>query len=500
MAKIALGGWQHETNTFAPVKAGFDAFERTDEWPGLVRGEALFEAVAGVHLPITGALEYLRGQGHALRPLLWCSATPSAHVTEDAFERIASMLLEEVGAALPVDGVYLDLHGAMVCEHLEDGEGEILGRVRSLIGPDVPLVASLDLHANVTPAMTVHADALDIFRTYPHIDMGRTGARAARHLNAFAQSAERWQKALCKPDFLIPLNWGCTLIEPAKSLYAMLPTLIRDDVRAVSFACGFPLSDIAEVGPSVLAYAATPEAAETTAAALLDVLAQHEVDFNGRLYMPEEAVQRALAVVAERGGPVVLADTQDNPGGGGPGDTTGLLRALADAGASAVFGVLADAHAATQAHSAGVGRQIDLALGEQSGLLGHTPYEARFKVLALGDGRFTATGPMYKGAHMELGPMALLEVDDVRVLVASKAVQTADQSILRHLGVEPAEQDIIALKSSVHFRNDFQDFARAVMVVTAPGPVYADPSRLTFDNIRAGVRLTPRTAAVKRCL
>lgn len=434
MARIALGGWQHETNTFAPAKADFAAFERTDEWPGLVRGEALLDAVGGVHLPITGALEYLHERQHQLHPLLWCSATPSAHVTEEAFERICAMLLEALHDALPVDGVFLDLHGAMVCEHIEDGEGEILARVRSLIGPDVPLVASLDLHANVTPAMAEHADALDIFRTYPHIDMGRTGARAAQHLHTFVQSGERWQKALLRPDFLIPLNWGCTLVEPAKGLYELLPTLVRDAVRAASFACGFPLSDIAEVGPGVLAYGVTPEAAQTGAAALLAAVEQREADFGGRLYMPEEAVQAALDVVAQRGGPVVLADSQDNPGGGGPGDTTGLLRALVDAGASgAVFGVVSDAEAAARAHTAGVGCEIDLVLGEKAGLVGHTPFEARFKVLALGDGRFTATGPMYKGAHMELGAMALLQVAGVRVLVASKAVQTADQSILTQL-------------------------------------------------------------------
>ena len=493
MKRVAVGGWQHETNTFAPVKADFENFQRADEWPGLSRGPSMFEGVEGIHLPVNGAIGKLRTLGYELAPLLWCSATPSAHVAEDAFERISAMLLEILAEALPVDAVFLDLHGAMVCEHLEDGDGEILRRVRDLVGPDMPVVASLDLHANVTEAMVRHANALDIFRTYPHVDMGETGARAAAHLHALLTGQLTWYPALRRTDFLIPLNWGCTLIEPAKSLYAGLPQRIGGEVAAISLACGFPLSDIAEVGPAIVAYGTTQAAADESADALLSVVHDREVEFAGRLYSTEEAVAEALRISGRADRPVVLADTQDNPGGGGPGDTTGVLKALVEADArGAVFGTIADPDVAAEAHDVGVGGVFTSALGEKSGMRGHVPFEGSFKVLSLGSGNFTATGPMYKGARMKLGPMALLEVQGVRVLVASKAAQTADQSILRHLGVEPANERILAVKSSVHFRNDFQDLAEAVFVVTAPGPVCADPSSLTFRNIRPGVRLTPR--------
>ena len=232
MAKIAVGGWQHETNTFAPIKADYHAFERGDEWPPLARGESMFEAVRGVHLPINGAIDALTGQGHVLAPLLWCSATPCAHVTRHAFETIMSMLLDELHSVLPVDGVYLDLHGAMVCEHLQDGEGEILRRVRQSVGWDVPVAVSLDLHANVTQQIVDQSTVIDIFRTYPHIDMGETGARTARHLDTILRSGEDWKKSYRQVEFLIPLNWGCTLIEPAKSLYGYLPSLISKEVPA----------------------------------------------------------------------------------------------------------------------------------------------------------------------------------------------------------------------------------------------------------------------------
>ncbi len=500
MARIAVGGWQHETNTFAPLRADYSAFERADEWPGLCQGQDLFCEVEGVHLPVTGAVEALRGHGHTLVPLLWCAATPSAHVTRGAFERIAAMLLDALARAMPVDGVYLDLHGAMVCEHLEDGDGEILRRVRASVGPSVPVIASLDLHANVTPAMLAHADALDIYRTYPHVDMGLTGARAANHLHALVTGGPRWHKALRRPDFLIPLNWGCTLHEPARGLYGRLPELIHGEVTALGLACGFPLSDIAEAGPAVVAYGRSERAAEGAAKTLLAELVAREPEFRGELYAPEEAVAEALRRAGNARGPVILADTQDNPGGGGPGDTTGLLRALIERGArGAVIGVLADPETAAHAHAAGRGAELRAALGDKSGMAGHHPLAGTFNVLALGDGRFTATGPMYRGARMQLGPMALMEVAGVRVVVASNAVQAADQSMFRHLGVEPAEERILGLKSSVHFRNDFQDIAAAILLVAAPGPVYADPGALAYRNLRPGVRRRPGADAPRVC-
>ncbi len=495
MARIAVGGFQHETNTFAPLKAHFRDFELADSWPGLSRGEQLFPAVDGVHLPVTGAIRELRAAGHELVPLLWCSATPSAHVTRDAFERITAMMLEDLGAARGIDGVYLDLHGAMVCEHLEDGEGELLRRLRAVAGPSAPIAVSLDLHANVTAEMVAQSDVLDAFRTYPHIDMAETGARTARHLSALLRGDAPFHKAFRKTDFVIPINWGCTLSEPAQSLYAMLPVIgerAGDGLSALSFAAGFPMTDMAELGPAVMAYGSDRAATEGAADAMLAAIQAREADFAGRLWPPDEAVAQALRVAGSAHRPVILADTQDNSGGGGPSDTTGLLEALIAGGArGAVLGLLNDPQTALRAHEAGEGAMISAELGGKSGMAGHRPLAGDFRVLALGDGRFTGTGPMWGGARMELGAMALLETAGVRVAVGSRAMQAADQSIFRHLGVEPAEQNILALKSSVHFRADFQPIAEEILVVEAPGPCAADPSKLPFTRVRPGLRLKP---------
>lgn len=496
MARIAVGGFHHETNTFAPLKATFQDFEQAGGQPALSRGDALFAAVDGVSLPITGAIGELRGLGHELVPLSWSSAVPSAEVEQDAYERIVGEMLEMLERALPIDGIYLCLHGAIVAEHLEDGEGELLRRIRALVGNDIPISASLDLHTNITQEMFALSDVLDAYRTYPHVDMIETGRRAATHLDNLLNRGVRYHKAFRKAEFLVPLNWGCTFVEPAQSLYAKLTELeagaVADGVRTLSLAMGFPLADIAEVGPAVLAYGTDRVATEAIADGMADALAVREAEFNGRLLAADEAVAEAMRQSSTATRPIVLADTQDNPGGGGPSDTTGLLKALISGEASgAILAILWDPEVAACAHEVGEGALMTASLGAKSGVAESSPVEGEFKVLKLGDGKFTGTGPMWRGARIDLGPMALLEIAGVRVIVGSVKMQAADQSIFRHFGIEPAEEAILALKSSVHFRADFQPIAADIILVEAPGPCYADPAKLKFRNVRPGVRMRP---------
>ena len=185
MARIAFAGFLHETNTFAPQKADWDDFVRAEDFPGLTEGAEILEVFPPINIGTGGFIVEAGGGeagglGHDLAPIAWCHATPSAHVTEDAFERMWSIVLAGLDALEPFDGVYLDLHGAMVAEHLEDGEGEMIRRVRERIGAEMPLVVSLDLHSNTTAAMVEHCDGLIAYRTYPHLDMAETGQRAAR--------------------------------------------------------------------------------------------------------------------------------------------------------------------------------------------------------------------------------------------------------------------------------------------------------------------------------
>ncbi|MGH6952926.1 MAG: M81 family metallopeptidase [Alphaproteobacteria bacterium] len=499
MARIVVGGWHHETNTFAPSKADYKAFAQGGGWPALARGPAMFEAVHGINLPVTGFIDAAREERHELAPLLWCSASPSAEVTTDAYERIAGMLLEDLRASLPADALYLDLHGAMVTEHLEDGEGEMLRRARSLAGPKLTIVVTLDFHANVTQAMVDNADALIAYRTYPHVDMAETGRRAAHYLGRALKDHARRVKAFRRIPFLVPLTWQCTLIEPARSLYERARALESGQVDSVSLPMGFPLADILDCGPTVLAYGRGRKAVEHAADDLERVMLEREGDFAGKLWEPDDSVRHAMAAARRVGGPVILVDTQDNPGAGANGDTTGLLQSLVRAKAErAVVAMIHDPEVASIAHRAGVGAKITVGLGEKSGLPGHAPFRATFRVERLGDGSFTATGPFYSGSRMRLGPMALLALGGTRVVVASKKQQCADQAMLRHVGVEPREQAILALKSSVHFRADFQDMAGEILIVTAPGPSVADPTKLPFRRLRDGMRLGPLGPVFRR--
>ena len=494
MARIAIGGFQHETNTFAPSPADYAAFEAGGGWPGAQYGEPLFAAVAGANIPAAGAIDALRAAGHQLVGTAWAAASPSAAVTADAFERIAGGMLERLRAALPVDGVYLDLHGAMVSERHDDGEGELLRRVREVVGPRVPVAASLDLHCNFTRAMFERADAFVAYRTYPHVDMAETGARAARLLDRMLRDGARLAGAWRSFDYLTGLPSQCSFIEPCRTLYADLAALEAKFDASLSFTPGFPMADFAECGMAVCGYGADAKKVEAAVEALRGRVADAEKDFALELHLPEAAVSRARQR-GEAGRPVVLADTQDNPGAGGNGDTTGLLAALVGQRAEgAVLGLLIDKESAAKAHAAGQGATLGFALGGKSRVPGDAPFTGEFTVERLGDGQFTCTGPMFKGFRMTLGNMALLRskaAPGVRVVLASRKVQAADQEMFRHVGVEPVKERILALKSSVHFRADFEPIAREVLVVKAPGPALADPVEFQWTKLRKGVRLRP---------
>jgi microcystin degradation protein MlrC len=495
MAVIAVGGMQHETNTFAPTKAGYSAFEQGGGWPSIQRGESLFDAVRGANIPAAGAIDALLAAGHSLVPLTWAAASPSAQVTDDAFERIAGDLVERLAGCGPVDGVYLDLHGAMVTETHDDGEGELLRRVRETVGARVPVAASLDLHANVTRAMVEHADALSIYRTYPHVDMAQTGARAAGLLMRMLATGYGFAKAHRQFDYLTGIPSQCTMIEPCASLYALLDRIEQRSGVALSFAPGFPMADFDECGMSAVGYGPDRKTTDAALAELAGAISDAERDFAMDLLSPDEAVQRAM-VRGAPGAPVVLADTQDNPGAGGNGDTTGLLAALLRQNATdAVIGLLVDPASAQRAHDAGVGATVEFELGATSGLAGHVPVRGRFTVESLSDGKFTCTGPMFHNFRMSLGQMAVLRQAGVRVVLSTNKCQAADQQMFRHLGVDPVRQRVVALKSSVHFRADFQPIAREVLVVRSPGPALADPSEFPWRRLRPGIRLRPHGPA-----
>jgi microcystin degradation protein MlrC len=492
MPRIAVGGFLHETNTFAPTKATYDDFVHGGGWPAMTQGADVFRVMRNINVGLAGFVEAAQAQGWNMLPTIACGASPSAHVTRDAFERIVKVMVEGIQTPGALDAVYLDLHGAMVTEHLDDGEGEILRRVREVIGRDLPLVVSLDLHANVTPEMVEHADALIAYRTYPHVDMAETGRAAARHLARLLRSKQKLAKAFRQLPFLIPISWQCTSDQPTKSIYQKLAALESDAVPTLSFAPGFPAADFVHCGPSVFAYGQTQADADAAADTIAAMIESHEDDFDGRIYTPDEGVRRAMELAKTASKPIVIADTQDNPGAGGDSDTTGMLRALVRNNArDAAIGVIYDPDSAKIAHAAGVGATITLALGGKSGIPGDAPYRQTFIVEHLSDGQFVAPGPYFGGREMDMGPSAALRIGDVRVVVSSRKAQLADQAMYRYVGIEPTEQAILVNKSSVHFRADFEPIAETLLICAAPGAMPADTAALPWTRLRPGIRIRP---------
>ena len=494
--KILVAGYQHETNTFAPTLADWPAFNRGDTFPAYVHGPAMLDQLRGVNIPIGGFIDAAATRGWQLQPSAWAGAIPSSFVTEDAFERISGAILADVRRG-GFDAVYLDLHGAAVAQHAADSEGELLGRIRALVGPDLPIVASLDLHANVTQRMLREADALVAYRSYPHVDMAATGELAAELLARRVHAGRREPLRAQRLPFLIPLNAQSTWMEPAKSLYDALLAIDQRHGTVSSFCMGFPAADFDECAPMVWSHGAAADVATAELFALVSQPAQWQPDYLDAA----EAVAQALVLADHAERPVVLADTQDNPGAGGDSNTTGLLHALLQQGAGrrhpgrVALGLMFDEAAAARAHAAGIGATLELALGTAvptfPGQPSDPPVQGRYTVRALADGRVTLKGAMMTGVALTLGPCALLEIDGVLVAVVSGKMQLMDRELLAMLGVRAEAMKIIVVKSSNHFRADFTPIASRILVAKAAGPMAADPGDLPWKNLGAGIRTRP---------
>ncbi len=489
--RIAVAGFQHETNSFSPIPTTLADFIRPGGWPGLTESTDVIETFREANIPIGGCIARIEKTAEVI-PILWASAEPGHLVQREAFETISGKILDGLRAAIPLDGVYLDLHGAMITEDHEDGEGELLARVRNLVGDDVPIAISLDLHANVTPEMAALADATTIFRTYPHLDMAETGARAADLLMEIIASGIRPHTAFRKLAYMIPLQAQHTKSEPVGSLYASLPQSASCASGNAEIAMGFPPGDIAMCGPALIATDNSREAAEAAIDDLERRFLEVESKFPVALATPSEAIATAMEI-ARPGRPVVLADVQDNSGAGASSDTTGLLSDLVAAGVrDAAVGAIFDPEFVALAHQNGVGGEFEAALGGKTGGSENPSFDGRFVVTAVSQGQFAWRGEMMKGSIAELGPTAAVRlVDDscdIAIVVIGQRVQCLDRALFSHLGIEPADKTLLVVKSTVHFRADFEGFAERIIPVISPGYNPCQLDAIPFTRLRSGVR------------
>jgi microcystin degradation protein MlrC len=492
--RIAVGGFMHETNTFVSSPTTWDDFVRAGPWPTVTEGDEVLAVFRGINLAIAHFMDAAEKAGHVMLPLAWGAAMPAGRVTDDAFERMAGMMVAGLRASKP-DAVFLELHGAMASASHDDGEAELLRRVRNAVGPGVPILASLDLHANVSPEMVALADFFSSYRTYPHVDWGASGARCAEWLDRVC-AWKRPARALRQVPFLIPVTAGCTYVEPAGGLYEELKRIEAASGVHLSLNMGFPPADIRDVGASVIAYGRDQKSVDEAADRLLAAVLAAESAFAAHRPLPvADAVAQAIRIARTASRPVVLADTQDNPGAGAPSNTTGLIAELLRQGAErTAVGIVHDPRAAAAAHGRGIGATIDQLGGGLRDGPGQQPVPGPWRVSALSDGRFRGTSPMLRSAITEMGPTALLSQNGVEVLVATIRQQPVHREVFTHLGMDVNSRAILGLKSSAHFRSGYQDIAEQVIVCLAPGINVEDPASFRFSKIRPGVRLRPLAA------
>jgi microcystin degradation protein MlrC len=489
--RIAVGGFMHETNTFVAEPTTYEDFVRAGPWPTVTIGPEILTVFRDVNLAIADFMEAAEFQGHTMVPLAWGCAQPSGRVTDDAFERFSTLIIEGIRREKP-DVIFLELHGAMVTQTFDDGESELLARVRE-VAPETPILLSLDLHGNISAETVRLADFISSYRTYPHTDWGLSGRRCAEWLDRVLAWGPRPARAFRQVPYLVPVSAGSTYVEPSKRLYAELERIEAESGVHLSLNMGFPPADIPDVGPSITAYGADQPSVDGAADRLLRAVMEAEPDYaRFRPLNAREAVAEAMRIAASASRPVVLADTQDNPGAGAPSNTTGLIAELLAQGAErTVVGIVHDSRAAAAAHRAGIGGTVPSLGGGGEGP-GQEALQGPWRVVALSDGRFVGTAPMLRTRETNMGPSALLRRDGVDVLVATIRQQPIHRETFTHIGVDLESCAILALKSSAHFRAGFQEIAERVIVCVAPGVNIADPARFPFTKIRPGVRLRPQ--------
>ena len=426
--------------------------------------------------------------GWELVPTIFASATPSGRVRRGTFETLLNELLDGLRAANPgtLDGVLLALHGALVAEGVADGEGEILRRVRQLVGPSLPVVVVLDFHANLTPAIAQYADVVIGYDTYPHVDPYARGTEAVATLERLHSGAMRPVRALRQVPLLTPLTAQWTQgPTPMRDLMRLaLEAERQPGIVCVMLAGGFPYSDIHDAGLSVLVTADSDQTlADATAERLARECWERREFFRVELTPVADAIAR---IRAGKHGPLVLADVADNPGAGGSCDGTTILEALTRAGIPGVaVAVIADPESVARAETIGAGQLGQFQLGGKLDHLHGPTLELKARVRSVGEVAFINTGPMGTGARTRLGRTAVLELEPgLEVVVTEHRVQVLDPELFRAVGIPPEQRRALVVKSSVHFRAGFEPLAAEIIEVDAPGLSSPDLAALPYRSVR----------------
>lgn len=486
--RVVTGGISHETSTFTTVKTDWQSYKERF----YLRGEEIINIFRGTNTPIGGFIGSADAHGFELIPTVVAEAHPSGPTPRNIFDAILDEILNGIAEAGSIDGVLLGLHGSMVVGNLEgpdgidDPEGHILAAIREAVGAEVPILAQLDIHSNVSPQMVDAADVLIGRETYPEIDMAERSRECADVLMSIVNEGRRPTMALHQ----IPMIWGIHQVTAHSPMREAIDELHRieaqPDVICGSIATCYYLADVPNMGASVYVVTDNDQAlAQTYADQLGEWLFERREEWHG----PAPTTRDALEIAEKEGNfPVIFADRNDNTGGGSPGDSTGMLRCFIEAELQdACLLYIVDPEAIAQCHRAGVGTTLTLDVGAKSTSAQGQPVRMMAEVVALSEGNFSYDGPMLAGLSSTMGPSAHIKQDGVHVLLVTQREQPFDTAFSRTLGLEPRQMRYIGVKSSAHFRAGFESWAGAIHVVSEPS--VHTLSDLTFK--RLGRKLYP---------
>lgn len=470
----------HETNTFCQLPTTLARFAER----GLLHGAEAIAARQGLNTELGGFLEVAHEHGWQVTHTVSAHAQPGGRVSSECFEQLLATILA-AAQAQRFDGILLGLHGAMVTQDCDDGEGELLARLRAVVGPRVPIAITLDPHANVSRQMCDLADIMVSFKTYPHTDMRVAGRHAAQVLQRTMAGEIQPRTLRVLRPLLEEANSGRTDVGPMLDRIAQARAYeARPDVFAVSVNGGFANADIAELGPTVLVTAQGDMAAHAAfAQALADDMWARRAERINQFHTVAEAAElcRDHAQGAQPG-PIVVADYADNPGAGAYGDSTALLAALLHAGVQgACFGAMVDPEAVQVLMQYTVGEQVTLRLGGKTDArFGGAPLLLTGRMLRLSDGHYVGSGSMIGGLQRSWGPTAVLQVDGITILVVTHRAQMLDLEQFKAFGIHPEQQRVVAVKSMQHFRAAFEPIAHQVIVCDSGALATLDYTQLPF--------------------
>ena len=481
--KILIFQFRHETNVFCPVKGDMDAFKKLR----VLYGKESFDKQRGVGTELGAFLEVFEKRDDVeLIPTVAFYASPCGKVTPEVYDTVREKIREAIVANAPIDAVLADIHGAMVAEEHDDGEGDMLEMIRELVGWDIPVIAPLDLHANVTEKMARCANALIAYEEYPHVDIYETGLSAARLMEDTLDGKITPTMAYRRVHFLLP--FFPTEREEIAPLYKLAREIENSEgVYTARFTHGFFPSDIEEMGMSVMVVTDNDKALAEKYADMLENAIKERIPL---LKIDYPTLDEALAEADGEGdGPLVLADASDNPGAGGTGDSTHILRAILEKGIrGAAVATILDPASVEACEKAGAGNTVKLKLGgwtdpKYSG----GPLEVDAYVRMISDGKYLVKGKIAHGVIAEHGKTAVVEIAGNLVIITSAPRQPYDLEIFRSHGITPEEQKILVVKSAIHYRADYGKVARKMITLCLDGYAVAQPAGYDYKNWKGNV-------------